>query len=149
MFEDDFFAELVAKSVEAWDISPDPKLVLLMQPSLMPEIQGEHVMVTGGVQLAFVDKTVKNPSKTWNYIDLFTYRPEMSGHEYDTAVVESLGYSGSRAEQLFAHWTRAVRVITAHFDPHELRVNRYTGEIDLRENIPEGKTPLLLPPDES
>jgi hypothetical protein len=149
MFEDDFFAELVAKSVEAWNVSPDPKLALLMQPSLMPGIRGEDVMVTGGVQLAFVDKTAKYSSQMWQYIDLFTYRPEMAVCEYNPSVAESPGYSDLRAEQLFAHWTRAVRTITAQFDPQELRINKHTGEIDLRENIPEGKTPLLLPLNES
>jgi|GEM_PF-3380532 len=145
----DLFARIVVTCIENWAVDTSPEIETLMQPSIMPGNEaGMPDALVGGVQVGFrnaVPGTTKSTGTTWRFIDLFAYKPHVPGYEVvpTTPVISTA--TPAEVTPLFDTWKSAVGGILGEFGQHELLVNPHTGEIDLRENMYEGKMPVFLP----
>lgn len=146
VFENELLALIIQQSINGGQVSTDPRLSVNSQPALTPDRQGERLYIKGGVQMGFKRSFPEGWLRVWRYVDLFTYLPGTMQYEPTPVVAEQVGpVGGERTAELFDYWRGAVAEVLKPFRPGELGINQSTGEIDLRENIPEGLLPVLLP----
>ena len=147
MMENELFSSLLIRSIEEWDKPASSTIKVLMQPSVMPQ-QGAEVeqVIAGGVQVGFKSMGTQFGASRWHFLDLALYDPRKLGYRRAEPLLQmNPTASDEETMQLITDWGGAITRILNQFGPYDLRANVYTGEIDLRENIEEGRMPVHLP----